>query len=91
MSKTVKPASKQLFCKPDEAETTTKSGIILAQSTAEKPRTAQVINIGKEVIGFKSKETIIYKAYASTEIKLNGEEYFLISEEDVLGTVVDGG
>jgi chaperonin GroES len=87
MVKTIAPAPQQLFCKPDEAETTTKSGFIL--QVTEKPRTAEVINVGNRVSNYKQKDTIVYKSYASSEIKLDGEDYFLISEEDVLGVVVE--
>lgn len=86
---TIRPAAKQLFCKPDEAVTTTKSGFLLAEGAAEKPKTGSVINIGNEVKGFRPDDRIVYKAYAATEIKLDGEEYFLIAEEDVLGAIYD--
>lgn len=85
---TVKPAPTQLFCKPDEAEQQTKSGILLS-AALDKPKTAKVINIGDTVSGFHPKDTIVYKSYATTELKLNGDDYFLISQDDVLGTVVE--
>ena len=85
---TVIPAKSQLFCKPNEKQTKTPSGFILADTAAEKPSTAEVINAG-ESTPYKSKDIIIYKSYATTDIKLNGEEYFLIAEEDVLGTVIE--
>ncbi len=85
---TVRPAAKYLFCKPDEAITMTKSGFLIA-GEGEKPKTAQVINTGARVEGFKSKDIIIYKPYSTTDIKLNDEEYFLIAEDDVLGAVIN--
>jgi chaperonin GroES len=87
--KTVAPAPNQLFCKPDTAETKTETGLWLTESAAEKPRTAEVINVGEGVTGYQQKDTIVYKLYSATEIKLNNEDYFLISEEDVLGTLVE--
>lgn len=86
---TVKPASQQLFCQPDEAETTTSSGILLTAKAADKPKTAKVINVGSKVTEFSQADTIIYKTYATTDIKLNGEEFFLIDEQDVLGRLVE--
>lgn len=86
---TIKPAARQLFCKQSDKETVTKSGFYISEKTAEKPKTAEVINIGSDVTGFKQKDVIIYKPYATVEIKLEGEEYFLIDQEDVLGTVID--
>lgn len=86
---TIKPASKQLFCKPTEAQKVTSSGFYIADKSAEKPQTAEVINVGSSVGDFKQKDTIVYKPYATTEVKLNGVAYFLIDKDDVLGTVVD--
>jgi chaperonin GroES len=89
IKQTVKPGAKQLFCKPDEAEKKTASGFLLAESATEKPKTAEVVNIGAEVKHYASKDRIIYKPYSITEIKLNNEDFFLVDESDVLGTVID--
>jgi chaperonin GroES len=89
ITQTVRPAAHHLFCKPDEAETITKSGFFISEAAAEKPKTAQVLNVGEGVKSFKNPDRIIYKPYSTTEIKLNGEDYFLISEEDVLGVLVE--
>jgi chaperonin GroES len=86
---TIRPTKDMLFCKPAEAETQTKSGFILAASAAEKPKIAEVINIGEGVKGIQQRDRIVYKSYATSDIKLEGVEYFLISQEDVLGVVVD--
>lgn len=86
---TIKPSNKQLFCKPREAITKTRSGILLGAEAAEKPQMADVINVGAKVEQYHSKDTIIYKPYATTEIKLEGQDYFLVAEEDVLGSVVE--
>ena len=87
---TIKPASKQLFCQPDEAEDKkTATGIFIAKQMQEKPQTATVINVGADVKGYAQKDKIVYKPYATTEIKLDGSEFFLIAEEDVLGTLVE--
>lgn len=86
---TINPANDQIFAKPDEAETKTKSGIILSENVAEKPKTAVVINVGKDVKQFSRDDRIIYKPYAMTDIKLNNDDFILIAEEDVLGKVVE--
>ena len=85
---TVKPAPSQLFCRQTEKETATKSGILLSPAI-EAPKIAEVINTGSSVAEYKQRDCIVYKPYATNEIKLNGNEYFLIDEEDVLGTVVE--
>ena len=85
---TIKPSNNQLFCKPETPESKTNSGFLLLEKSKERPQTAKVINVGAGVEDFSSKDTIVYKPYATTEIKLEGEDYFLIAQEDVLGTVV---
>lgn len=87
--KTIKPAPTQLFCQPDEAVTKTPSGFILSEKSVDKPKTAEVINVGSEVREYKPKDRIAYKPYSTSEIKLNDTEYFLVAEEDVLGTIVE--
>lgn len=89
--KTIKPSAHQLFVKPDEKETKTASGLYMTEASAEKPSTAVVINVGSEVQGFEPDDKVVYKSYASTEIKLNGDEYMLLADEDVLGVIVDTG
>lgn len=86
---TIKPGKTLLFCKPLEAETQTKSGIFLTEKAAEKPKTAEVINVGSEVKEYQSKDRIIYKSYSTEELKLEGKDYFLVDVSDVLGKVVD--
>ena len=88
---TVQPAKTQIFAKPDKAETKTASGFILAEKSVDRPKTANVINVGKEVTDYYQNDTIIYKSYTTTEIKLNGEEYIMVDEQDVLGKVVEVG
>lgn len=86
---TIRPAKNQLFCQPDEAEKKTASGILLTDQAAEAPKTAKVINVGEDVRYFGRDDTIVYKSYSTTDIKLNGKDFFLIAEDDVLGTVVE--
>ena len=74
---------------------TTKSGIILAGTAKEKPQMAEVIAVGpggmvdgKEVkMELKVGEKVIARKYAGTEIKLDGEEYIVLRQSDVLGIV----
>lgn len=86
---TIKPASKQIFARPHEAIAKTKSGLLLSAGAAEKPQMATVLNIGDEVKGYKSNDVIVYKLFTTTDIKLNGDDYILIEDEDVLGTVLE--
>ncbi len=85
---TIVPAYGQLFCRPFEPETQTASGILLPEKTAEKPKIAQIINIGEGVSGYEADDQIIYKSYSATEIKLNGDDYMVVHVDDVLGKVI---
>lgn len=86
---TIKPAAKQLFCKPVDAATKTQSGILLPDKSVEKPLIGEVINVGDKVSGYKDHDQIIYKSYTTTDIRLNGQDFFLVDVEDVLGTVAE--
>lgn len=86
---TVAPGQGQIFARPDEAETKTASGILLSDKSVEKPRTAKVINVGEGVKWYEANDTIVYKSYAPTELKLNNEDFILIAVEDVLGKVIE--
>lgn len=86
---TVRPSQNQLFCKPLDAETKTASGFLLPEKAAAKPEMAEVVNAGINVTQFKQHDIVIYKSYATTSIKLDGKEYFLVAEDDVLGVVVE--
>lgn len=86
---TIDPAKRQIFAKPSSADQQTKSGLFIPEGSQERPQTAEVINVGSDVRQFKAKDTIVYKMFTTTELKLNGEEYILIDEADVLGKVLD--
>ena len=72
------PLSDRVVLKQLEAEETTKSGIILTSSAQEKPQEAEVIAVGQKVI---------YSKYAGTEVKLDGEEYIIVRQNDILAVV----
>ena len=88
---------RMVVLKMAEAEETTKSGIILAGAAKEKPQMAEVIAVGpggmvdgKEVkMELKVGEKVIARKYAGTEIKLDGEEYIVLRQSDVLGIIED--
>ena len=77
------------------AEEKTKSGIILASSAQEKPQEAEVVAVGpggvvdgKEVtMQVKEGQKVIYSKYAGTEVKLDGEEFIIVRQNDILAIV----
>lgn len=89
------PLADRVVLKQVEAEETTKSGIILAASAQEKPQEAEVIAVGpggvvdgKEVtMQVKEGQKVIYSKYAGTEVKLDGEEYIIVKQNDILAVV----
>lgn len=91
----IKPLADRVVIKMVEAEEKTKSGIILTGSAKEQPQMAEVIEVGpggmiegKEVkMEVKKGDRVIFSKYAGTEVKLDGEEYVILRQNDILGIV----
>ncbi len=91
----IKPLADRVVIKMLEAEETTKSGIILAGTAKEKPQIAEVVAVGpggvvdgKEVVMELSVgDKVIMSKYAGTEVKLDGEEYIILKQGDVLAKI----
>ena len=89
------PLTDRVVLKQLEAEETTKSGIILTGTGQEKPKGAEVIGVGpggmvdgKEVVmQVKEGQKVIYSKYAGAEVKLEGEEYIIVRQNDILAVV----
>lgn len=87
--KTIKPSNHQVFAKKIEASEKTSSGIFVPKNAVDNLSQAEVINVGALVKDFKQRDQIIYREYAATETKLNNDEYLLISDEDILGKIIE--
>lgn len=91
----IKPLADRVVIKMLEAEETTKSGIILAGTAKEKPQIAEVVAVGpggvvdgKEVtMELAVGDRVIMSKYAGTEVKLDGEEYTILRQSDILAKV----
>ena len=91
----LKPLADRVVVKAIEAEETTKSGIILTAAAQEKPSIAEVIEVGpggivdgKEVaMVVKKGDKVITSKYAGTEVKLDGVEYNVVRQSDILAIV----
>ncbi|MEE1313320.1 MAG: co-chaperone GroES [Lachnospiraceae bacterium] len=85
------PLGDRVVLKQLEAETTTKSGIVLASSTQEKPQEAEVIAVGPGTEDIKMEvsvgQKVIYSKYAGTQVKFDGVEYIVIKQNDILAIV----
>lgn len=87
MSVPIQPMADFVVATAEEAQTKTASGLYLPDNAQEKPKTAKVVAVGKDVKQVKTGDKIIYKSYSTTEVKLGTVEYILVKEEDVLATV----
>ena len=92
---TIKPLADRVVIKMVEVEETTKSGIILTGSAKEKPQVAEVIAVGpgglvdgKEVTMYlKAGDRVLISKYAGTEVKVDGQEYTILRQSDILALV----
>ena len=91
----IKPLLDRVVLKMVESEETTKSGIILAANSKEKPQVAVVVAVGpggniegKEVVmQVKENDKVVFAKYAGTGIKLDGDEYIIVKQSDILGVI----
>ncbi|MBR6410204.1 MAG: co-chaperone GroES [Clostridia bacterium] len=95
---TIKPLADRVVIQPVEAEVKTKSGIVLTAAAQEKPQFATVVAIGPgktnddgtvTPVALKVGDKVIAAKYSGTEVKLDGQEYTIIGEKDILAVVED--
>lgn len=92
---TIKPLADRVVTKPIEAEETTKSGIILTASAQEKPQIAEVVAVGpggmvdgnNVEMYVKVGDKVLAAKYAGNEVKVDGVEYSIIRQSDILAIV----
>lgn len=92
----IKPLEDRILLKPLEAKEKTKGGIVLPDTAKEKPKEGKVISVGpgktteegKNIPLFvKEGDRILFSSYAGTDIEVEGEEYLILREEDILGII----
>lgn len=91
----IKPLSDRVLVQPQPAEEKTSSGIIIPDTAKEKPQEGTVISAGpgkvengtKIDMSVKEGDKVLYGKYSGTEITLDGEEYLIMRESDILGIV----
>jgi chaperonin GroES len=92
----LRPLGDKILIKRVEAESKTKSGIVLPDAAKEKPKRGKVLSVGTgrrldngEIapLGVKKGDEVIFASYAGTEIKLDGEELMIMGEDDILAIV----
>jgi chaperonin GroES len=92
----IKPLEDRILVQANEAETTTASGIVIADTAKEKPQEGSVLAVGpgrfdekgnRIPLDVKVGDTVIFSKYGGTEVKWAGEEYLVLSARDVLAVV----
>jgi chaperonin GroES len=89
----IKPLGDRVLVEPLEREEVTSSGIVLPDTAKEKPQEGTVVSVGsgrvddkgqKHALDVKAGNKVLYGKYAGTEIKIEGKEYLILSEKDIL-------
>lgn len=84
MSTPISPLADRVVATREAAKTKTSSGIYLPETAKEKPVAAVVEAVGPDVKTLKKGDRIIYEVYKVTELTIDGTEYLIIKEEDIL-------
>lgn len=95
----IRPLNDRILVERLEGESRTAGGIVLPDTAKEKPKQGRVISVGPGRLTEEGKrvppevkagEVILFGSYAGTEVKIEGKEYLILREEDVLGVVEEG-
>ena len=93
---TIVPLGDRVLIRRTEAETTTKGGILLPDSAKEKPKEGKIVAVGRgrlldngkhAALTVKKGDRVIFSSYAGTEVKIEGEDYMLMGEDEVLAVI----
>jgi chaperonin GroES len=99
MSITLKPLGDRVVVKPKPRDEMTSSGLVLPDTASEKPQEGSVLSVGpgrvldtgKRIeMDVKVGDAVLFAKYAGTEVKLEGDEYLVIRESDLLAVVTNG-
>ena len=91
MALNIKPLSDRVLVEPVAAETQTASGIFIPETAKEKPQKGKVVAVGggkkDHEMTVKVGDTVLYGKYSGTELKLDGTDYLMMREDDILAIV----
>lgn len=91
MSLNIQPLADRVVIEPASAETTTASGIIIPDNAKEKPQKGTVVAVGNgkkdEPMTVKVGDKVLYGKYSGTELKLEGKDYLIMREDEILAIV----
>lgn len=80
----IKPLHDKVLVKQANAERRTKSGIIIPEISKYKPQEGEVVSIGTEDMEVAKGDRVVFNKYAGTEVKINDEEFLLLSHDEIL-------
>jgi chaperonin GroES len=92
----LRPLGDKVVVQPTAREETTKSGIVLPDTAKEKPQEGKIVAVGtgrvldngeRQKLEVEAGQKVLYAKYAGTEVKLDGEEYLILSEKDILAVL----
>mgnify|MGYP000686792704 FL=1 len=91
MGLNIKPLADRVLVEPSPAETKTASGLIIPDNAKEKPQKGTVVAVGNgkvdEPLTVKIGDTVLYGKYGGTDLKLEGKDYLIMREADILAII----
>lgn len=92
----IRPLADKVLVQRLEAETKTTGGIVLPDSAKEKPQRGKIVNVGKgkvlddgtlKKVQVKKGDTVLFTSYAGTDVKIDGKEYLIMDESDIMAVI----
>jgi len=92
----IRPLADKVLVQRLEAETKTTGGIVLPDSAKEKPQRGKIVSVGKgkllddgtlKKVQVKKGDVVLFTSYAGTEVKINGKEYLIMDESDIMAII----
>ncbi len=92
----IRPLADKVLVQRLEAQTKTTGGIVLPDSAKEKPQRGKIISVGDgkvlddgtvQKLQVKKGDMVLFTSYAGTEVKINGKEYLIMSESDIMAVI----
>ncbi|MCX5664114.1 MAG: co-chaperone GroES [Planctomycetota bacterium] len=93
----VRPRGDKVIVKRDEAQSKTDSGIFIPEAAKDKPKQGKIVALGSGILNkdtgkympftVKKGDTVLFTTYSGTEIKIDGETFIIMTEEDILGII----
>ena len=92
----IRPLADKVLVQRLEAENKTAGGIVLPDSAKEKPQKGKIVSVGEgkllddgtlQKMQVKKGDTVLFQSYAGTEVKLDGKEYLIMNESDIMAVI----